>query len=95
MEIEAGYVLVDDKLTNDTLRHTTLEELYQTFGVRNDSGFFPDSIVYESGKDTGGLTQLSERDKKLLRFLYQYVPTGTRPDALAKLIDQHWVYEER
>lgn len=92
VEIEAGYVLIGDKLTGDLLRHTVLEELYQTFGIRNDSGFFPDSIVYESGGDTGGLTRLGERDKKLLRFLYQHVPTGTRPDALAKLIDEHWVY---
>jgi len=92
MEIEAGYVLIGEKLTGDLLRHTVLEELYQTLGVRNDSGFFPDSIVYESGGDTGGLNRLSERDKKLLRFLYQHVPTGTRPDALARLIDKHWVY---
>jgi hypothetical protein len=92
MEIEEGYMLIGNKLTPDELRHTTLEKLYQTFGVRNDSGFFPDSIVYESGGDTGGLTRLSERDKKLLRFLYEHVPTGTRPDVLARLIDAHWVY---
>lgn len=91
-EINAGVIAIGGGLTDDLLQHTLLEELYQTMGIRNDSGFFPDSIVYESGDDTGGLTQLSERDKKLIRFLYQHVPPGTRPDGLARIIDEHWVY---
>ncbi len=92
IEIEAGVVVIGDGLKGDLLQHTLLEELYQTMGIRNDSGFFPDSIVYESDGDTGGRTLLSERDKKLIRFLYQHVPPGTRPDGLAKIIDEHWVY---
>ncbi|MCD6049636.1 MAG: hypothetical protein K0Q55_1039 [Verrucomicrobia bacterium] len=92
VEIEAGIIVIADELDPKKLQHTMLEELYQAMGIRNDSGFFRDSIVYESGGDTGGQLHLSERDKKLIRFLYQHVPPGTLPGELARLIDEHWVY---
>jgi hypothetical protein len=91
-EIDAAVVLIREGLSPERLEHTALEELYQSFGPRNDSPFFPESVVYESGDDTGGQRYLSERDKTLLRFLYDHVPPGTRPDALAPLIDAHWPY---
>lgn len=93
IEIEAGIIVIGDGLTGDLLQHTLLEELFQTMGIRNDSGFYPDSIVYESGTDSGGQTRLSQRDQQLIRFLYRHVPPGTRPDGLARIIDEHWVYE--
>lgn len=92
-ELESSIIIIGAGLTGEMLQHTMLEELFQAMGIRNDSAFFPDSIVYESGDDTGGLTRLSERDKKLIRFLYQHVPTDTRPAALAGLIDEHWQFE--
>lgn len=89
-EIERAYVLLaSDKLQGKKLRHFALEEITQTLGLSNDSPIFPDSIFYAKGDDGGNAQQLSDLDKKLIRFFYNHVRPGARE---AELRAAYWKY---
>ena len=91
--IESAVVLIaDDKLSGRRLHHFLLEELTQSLGLAGDSSRFQESVFYDDTgqKKFGTATELSELDRKLIRFLYQHVPPGTPPVELGVLLERHW-----
>jgi hypothetical protein len=76
-EIDRAFVLLaSDKLSGDSLRHFTFEEMTQAFGPARDSDLFNDSVFFADGEDGGSATQLSALDRKLVTFLYTQLRSG-------------------
>lgn len=86
----AVVLIASDKLEGDALRHFLLEEITQCLGPMNDSPIYRDSIFYSENFRPGDPTSLSERDKKLLLFLYRRVTPGANPASLLEAIKEHW-----
>ena len=84
-EIYRGVILLSlDILDGSRIRHYTMEEITQVLGLSNDSPEYPESIFYSYYSDGGNAQSLSERDKQLIHFFYNYVPPGaTRADVNA------------
>ncbi|MEE2826133.1 MAG: DUF2927 domain-containing protein [Planctomycetota bacterium] len=92
-EIESAVVLIaEDKLRGRRLQHFLLEELTQSLGMAGDSTRFKESVFYEDGgqRQFGTATELSELDRKLIRFLYEHVPAGTSPVELGVFLERFW-----
>jgi hypothetical protein len=87
--IRARVLLASDRLRGPRLLRLTLEEITQCLGLANDSELIPDSIFY-AGRRHGPMTQLSELDKRLIRFLYTAVPPGTTEAQLHRAIARSW-----
>ena len=87
-EINRAYVLLaSDKLRGEELQHFALEEITQALGLSNDSPIFHDSI-FHSGN--GNTLELSELDRKLVRFFYNYVKPGTNKKELEAALIKYW-----
>jgi hypothetical protein len=90
-EIDRVFVLLaSDKLSGDSLRHFTFEELTQSFGPARDSDLYSDSVFFADGSDGGSATQLSGLDRKLLTFLYTQLRPGDDQLKVQRAFDQHW-----
>ncbi len=92
-EIESAIVLIaDDKLNGRRLEHFLLEELTQSLGLAGDSSRFKESVFYEDldEREYGTAIELSDLDRKLIRFLYEHVQPGTSAVELGVLLERHW-----
>jgi hypothetical protein len=90
-EIYKAYVLLaSDKLQGNRLTHFALEEITQVLGPSNDSPLYADSIFYSKNGDGGNAQTLSERDRKLIRFLYNHVHPGADQAELRAAFKKHW-----
>ncbi|MEZ4226500.1 MAG: DUF2927 domain-containing protein [Polyangiaceae bacterium] len=90
-EITRGYVmLATDKLSGDTLRHFTFEEVTQVLGLSNDSAYFADSIFYANGANGGSATELSALDEQLVTFFYSHVQPGDTEPGLDAAFDAYF-----
>jgi hypothetical protein len=90
-EIDRVFVLLaSDKLSGDSLRHFTFEELTQSFGPARDSDLYSDSVFFADGSDGGSATQLSGLDRKLVTFLYTQLRPGDDQLKVQRAFDQHW-----
>ncbi|MCH2182022.1 MAG: DUF2927 domain-containing protein [Mariniblastus sp.] len=92
-EIESAIVLIaDDKLNGRRMQHFLLEELTQSLGLAGDSRRFKESVFYEDldEREFGTAIELSNLDRKLIRFLYEHVQPGTSAVELGVLLERHW-----
>lgn len=90
-ELERAYVLLaTDKLSGDTLRHFTFEEITQALGSSTDSAVFSDSIFFADGSDGGKAADLGGRDRKLVSFLYTHLRPGDDRVKVDAAFDAHW-----
>ena len=89
--LRAVVLIASDKLHGDSLRHFLLEEITQCLGPLNDSAIFEDSIFFSGNFRQGSPIALSPLDRRLLLFLYNHVPPGTKPEELLGIINEHWI----
>jgi hypothetical protein len=89
-ELERAFVFVDPDLDDAWLRHTVLEELFQVLGIANDSPLVADSVVFEGASVAGSHTELSSRDRQLLRLLYRDLVPGATAGDVAAAMERSW-----
>jgi hypothetical protein len=85
----ARVLLASDRLKGTRLLRLALEEITQCLGLANDSTLVRDSIFF-AGRRHGPMTQLSELDKRLIRFVYTAVPPGATEAELQRAIERSW-----
>lgn len=87
-----AYVLVaNDVVGGASLEHLVLEELVGALGFSDDSARFEESIIYEDLRrgQFGDATRLSPCDRKLMRFVYDYLTPGETD--IPGLFDSEWL----
>ena len=89
-ELERAFVFVDPDLDDAWLRHTVLEELFQVLGIANDSPLLADTVVFEGASLAGSHTELSARDRQLLRLLYRELAPGATAGDIAAAMERCW-----
>ena len=75
-ELTRAVVFIDPQLDDHWLRHTVLEEMFQSLGPSNDSAGIRDSLVFEGGLAVGSHTRLARVDQQVLSLLYQVLRPG-------------------
>ncbi|MBO6518696.1 MAG: DUF2927 domain-containing protein [Rhodospirillales bacterium] len=88
-EIDTVFILVDEDQDDHGQASTLLEEVYQSFGVRNDHQIYRESLTYD-GPDRTYRRTLAPIDKKVLIFLYQYLEPGDDELTVRRKFDAHW-----
>ena len=86
----AGLVLIGSDIDLDRRRATIAQELTQVLGPLNDSFEFPESVMYESGKNPSTAMELAPIDRRLLRFLYRHLKPGDDVHAVRTAFDMYW-----
>jgi hypothetical protein len=87
--VRSGLVLMSsDKEDADWLRSNTLNALCWLLGFMNHSKRYEKSVFFLDGDRRTKEVQLSERDRKLVRWYYNHVPPGT--EELKMLFEKHW-----
>jgi hypothetical protein len=81
---KATVALATDKLEGDRLRGTATAGMMGALGFLNTSTKLPDSIF------SGQVTKLSETDRKLIVFFYNYVPPASDVPELTAAYKKHW-----
>ncbi len=89
-QIELAFILVADDLSDSHLRGVLLEEIYQSFGISNDHGVFPESINYEDEQAVTVRPDLAPIDRKILHFLYGHLEPGDDEATVRAQFDKHW-----
>lgn len=90
-EINKAYVLIaTDVLEGVRLRHFIFEEMVQGFGLLNDSRTYTDSIFFSGNQYDLLIDSLSERDKKLVRFLYSKLNAGDTKQQFEQAFIESW-----
>jgi hypothetical protein len=90
-ELTKAYILLaNDLLEGSELRHFTFEETTQSLGLGTDSPIFPDSVFFAAGDDGGSAQELSELDRRLVRFLYTHLTPGDDLAAFDAQFDAHF-----
>lgn len=87
--IDSVLVLIDEDQDEHAQASALLEEIYQSFGVRNDHQIFYESLTYD-GRDRVHRTKLAPIDKKVLIFLYKYLEPGDDEATVRRKFDAHW-----
>ena len=91
-ELTRAVVFINPALEQRWLRHTTLEEMFQTLGPSNDSGLIADSLVYESDREFGSSEQLGRVDREVLRMLYAQLSPGSSQADIRHAMQSSWRY---
>ena len=88
-EIQSGVILVSsDKTDAGQLRNNILTTLCYDLGLMSFSKLRPTSVFYRDGDKRNRAEKLTAKDKQLLIWYYNYVPSGT--ESVKKLFDDHW-----
>ena len=77
--------LVPSDAKGDDLKRFALREVTRALGTLGESTEFEDSIFYRKGQVGSPATSLSQRDRKLITFLYTKVPPGAKLPELQAL----------
>ena len=91
-ELTRAVVFIDPSLEQGWLRHTALEEMFQTLGPSNDSGLIADSLVYESDREFGSSERLGRVDREVLRMLYAELSPGSSQADIRQAMQSSWRY---
>lgn len=92
--INFAFIVIPNEEPTGDFYSMALEELTQVLGPTNDvqDPAFETSLFYEyeEGVSTPYFKVLSNRDKKLLRFLYTHLKPGDREPEVRAAFDKHW-----
>ncbi|MFN3240322.1 MAG: DUF2927 domain-containing protein [Planctomycetota bacterium] len=92
-ELTRALVFVDPALEPRWLRHTALEEMFQSLGPSNDSGLLRDSLVYEGEHGYGSHQRLARVDREILRLLYGALLPGADAAEIARAMARSWRFD--
>lgn len=87
--IDSVLILIDEDQDEYAQASALLEEIYQSFGVRNDHRIYRESLTYD-GADRIHRITLAPIDKKVLVFLYKYLEPGDDEATVRRKFDAHW-----
>lgn len=91
-ELTRAIVFVDPHLEPALLRHTALEEMFQTLGPSNDSALLEDSLLFEAPQRTGSRERLARVDQQVLNLLYRELRAGDGIAAIQRAMRRAWVF---
>jgi len=89
-ELTRAVVFIDPTLDEHWLRHTVLEEMFQSLGPSNDSGRIRDSLVFEGGLSVGSHTRLARVDEQVLSLLYHDLQPGDTARDIERAMLRSW-----
>lgn len=89
-ELTRAVVFVDPLLDEHWLRHTVLEEMFQSLGPSNDSPRIRDSLLFEGGAAVGSHTRLARVDQQVLSLLYHDLRPGDTARDIERAMLQSW-----
>lgn len=89
-QISQAIVLIRDSLKGRERRHFMFEEITQAMGLASDSNLYRNSIFYAKPGNGGRAKGLSDLDKRLIHFLYNYLEPGDTQDDLLQAFHAHW-----
>ena len=69
-------MIATDQLEGDALRHFAFEEITQCLGIPRDSHRFRDSIFFAGDFKKGDPVAITDRDARLIEFLYTRLQPG-------------------
>jgi hypothetical protein len=87
-EIQNAYLLLaGDKIKADEIDQVAIWGVASGLGFMNTSSLIPDSIF------GGGGTKLSDKDRKLIIFVYNYIPPGSDVGDVVRAYKAKWPKE--
>lgn len=89
-ELTRAVVFIDPELDERWLRHTVLEEMFQSLGPSNDSAHIRDSLVFEGGLAVGSHTRLARVDQQVLSLLYDVLKPGDTAREIERAMLRSW-----
>ena len=93
-QIRAALVIVATDLGETERRATIVQEICHALGLLGHAPYFPASALYRNGQESSSATELAPIDRRLLRFLYANVWSGSREGVLHWAFDKYWHAEE-
>lgn len=89
-QIDRAIVLIRDEVFGRKRRHFMYEEITQAMGLANDSPLYKDSVFFAKGSNGGKAQGYSPMDRRLIRFVYEHLSPGDKPEDVLRAFNQYW-----